>query len=240
MNIAKGLDMLTIRTPENGQIRPIYLTLLHHKTEALLIDAGFPGQDDEIIKQINEITDFSNVKKLLLTHQDIDHIGSVNGLKKRQELEILAFTDEIKFIEGKVMPHKLAKFDNYGEDIPADQQSKFEKLKAGFTKSYTDVQTPLYDLQEIDFGLTVIHTPGHTDGHICLYHAPSKTLIAADLFFMEDGHLKLPVHELNVNSNQVQASLDKLKKFPIKQVITYHDGLFTGDIKKEIARLQGK
>jgi len=206
----------------------------------MLIDAGFPGQHDEIMKQINKFTDFSKVRKVVLTHQDIDHIGSVNALKKHQELEILAFTDEIKFIEGKVMPHKLAKFDNYGEDIPADQQSKFEMLKGGFAKSYTDVQTPLYNGQKIDFGLTVIHTPGHTDGHICLYHEPSKTLIGADLFFIEDGYLRLPVNELNVCSSEVLNSLDQLKKFPIEKVITYHTGLFEGDVQGEIKRLQGE
>ncbi|MCL1950137.1 MAG: MBL fold metallo-hydrolase [Turicibacter sp.] len=239
MEIHRGIDVLTIRTPEKGQIRPVYLTLVHHGKKALLIDAGFPGQGTEIIKQIQDAGfDFTQVGQVILTHQDIDHIGSINELKKLGDLEILAYTDEIKYIEGRVLPHKLAKFDNYGDDIPADLQSTFERLKQGFSKSYTDVHTPLYDGQELDFGLTVIHTSGHTDGHICLYHKSSKTLITADLFLIEEGRLKLPNRELNVSCTQLQASLDRLKDFNIKQVVTYHDGGFTGNVKKEIERLQ--
>jgi len=233
--------MLTIRTPETGQIRPIYLTLVYDTDKALLIDAGFPGQGEEIIAQINESpTSFEKVKQLVLTHQDLDHIGSANELKKHQKLEILAFRDEIKFIEGKVLPHKLAKFENYGTDVPADQRRKFEALKAGFSRAYVDVNTPLDDGQMLDFGLTAIHTPGHTDGHICLYHESSQTLIAADLFFIEDGKLTLPSHELNVNCLDVKKSLDRLKDLSIKQVVTYHGGLFTGDVQQEIERLQKK
>lgn len=241
MIIDKGIEMLTVRTPTKGQIRPVYLTLVHDGEKALLIDAGFPGQGEEIIEQINDSSiSFDKVKQLIITHQDLDHIGSVNELKKHQALEVLAYTDEIKYIEGKVPPHKLAKFENYGEDVPADQQSTWESLKRGFAKARTDVNTPLYDKQTLDFGLTVIHTPGHTEGHICLYHEPSKTLIAADLFFIDDGELRLPVSELNVSSTQLQKSLDRLKDYDIKQVITYHDGLFTGDLQAEIARLQAK
>jgi glyoxylase-like metal-dependent hydrolase (beta-lactamase superfamily II) len=41
----------------------------------------------------------------------------------------------------------------------------------------------------------VINTPGHTPGHISLYHKPSKTLIAGDAMRVMDGQLLGPAPE---------------------------------------------
>lgn len=229
MKIATGIEMLTVRTPDQGQIRPVHPTLVYDKHEAILIDSGFPGQGNAILEAISQSgIPMGRIKKLVITHQDLDHIGSIRELQKNQDLEIMAHHEEIKYIEGKVLPHKLAKFENYGGDIPANEQNKFERLRTGFQQAYVDVQTPLEDGQDIGLGLTVIHTPGHTDGHICLYHQPSKTLIAGDLFFLEDGKLGMPASELNVCCAQARESALKLKAFDIRQIITYHDGLYKG------------
>src|SRR5215208_4241112 len=49
---------------------------------------------------------------------------------------------------------------------------------------YPVVLGPLADLQTIDAGddeLVVIHTPGHSPDHICLWHEGSRTLFGGDL-----------------------------------------------------------
>ncbi len=45
-----------------------------------------------------------------------------------------------------------------------------------------EVNTNLTDGEELDYGggITVIQVPGHTPGHLCLYHEKSKSLIAGD------------------------------------------------------------
>jgi glyoxylase-like metal-dependent hydrolase (beta-lactamase superfamily II) len=49
---------------------------------------------------------------------------------------------------------------------------------------YPVIVGPLADLQTIDAGddeLVVIHTPGHSPDHICLWHETSRTLFGGDL-----------------------------------------------------------
>ena len=45
-------------------------------------------------------------------------------------------------------------------------------------------------------GVEIVSTPGHTEGHICLYLYEFKTLIAGDALFVQDGELviSLPMY----------------------------------------------
>jgi len=51
-----------------------------------------------------------------------------------------------------------------------------------FENASVEVDMVLTDGEELAYcgGIIVIHTPGHTPGHICLYHKESKTLIVGD------------------------------------------------------------
>jgi glyoxylase-like metal-dependent hydrolase (beta-lactamase superfamily II) len=70
-------------------------------------------------------------------------------------------------------------------------KSIYEKLRAGFQSSKVNVDRTLKDGEELPYcgGISVIFTPGHTLGHICLYHKQSKTLIAGDILDIDGGKL---------------------------------------------------
>ncbi|SFA75685.1 Metallo-beta-lactamase superfamily protein [Cohnella sp. OV330] len=58
-------------------------------------------------------------------------------------------------------------------------------------KEMTWVNQIIADGDEIPVlgGVVVIHTRGHTPGHISLYLKQSKTLIAGDAFMIEEGYV---------------------------------------------------
>ena len=88
-----------------------------------------------------------------------------------------------------------------------------------------DVDTTLADNQELPYcgGITVIHTPGHTPGHLCLYHKNSKTLIVGDAMNIFDGELVGPRKEILREGDYEIAmeSLKKLLKYDVKNIISY-------------------
>lgn len=48
---------------------------------AVLIDTGFPGQIEDIQVEMEKVgVSFDKLKVVILTHQDIDHIGSLPEL----------------------------------------------------------------------------------------------------------------------------------------------------------------
>ena len=62
----------------------------------------------------------------------------------------------------------------------------------------TPVEEELVDGQVLDVagGLRVVHTPGHTPGHISLLHEPSRLLITGDSIWNLLGRMSWPVRML--------------------------------------------
>lgn len=85
--------------------------------------------------------------------------------------------------------------------------------------------------------MVVIETPGHTPGHVCLYHEPSRTLIAGDALTVREGRLYGADPATTLDWTAVQASIAKLTAFDIETVICYHGGLFRGNAMDRLAEL---
>ena len=78
MEIAKG-EMLQLEFQE-FVIHPILLW----DDEMAVIDTGFPGQIEDIQVEMEKVgVSFDKLKVVILTHQDIDHIGSLPELLQR-------------------------------------------------------------------------------------------------------------------------------------------------------------
>ena len=108
---------------------------------------------------------------------------------------------------------------------------------------HVEVKRTLKDNERLSFcgGIRVIHTPGHTPGHICLYHEESKTLIAGDELNVMDGQLTGP-NKRTMNEEDTKMAINSLKKleeYDIENVISYHGGLFNNNPHQKIKELTG-
>ena len=66
-----------------------------------LIDTGFPGQEAQIIKYLHKVgVEPRKLQGIILTHFDLDHVGSVVGLQKIAQCTIYAHALEIPYILG--------------------------------------------------------------------------------------------------------------------------------------------
>ena len=56
--------------------------------EIVLVDTGRPGQGKGILKELESLNiKPKDIKHILLTHHDVDHIGNPLCLKRKQELK---------------------------------------------------------------------------------------------------------------------------------------------------------
>ena len=108
-----------------------------------------------------------------------------------------------------------------------------------FSLDKVNIDETLIDGQELPYcgGITVIHTPGHTPGHICLYIKQWKILIAGDIFCVNDGILCREDENLNFDNELNLESIQKLMKYDIETVICYHGGLYNNNVNERIAEL---
>jgi glyoxylase-like metal-dependent hydrolase (beta-lactamase superfamily II) len=242
MKIANGVEMLEISANVMETPTIINPTLIWDKDAIILVDAGYPGQLSLIRKEIEKIgVDFNKLNLVILTHHDIDHIGSVSSILKElhNNVKVLAHEEEKAYIEGEKVPLKLAQLEANLNSLPGEMKIIYGKLKAGFENCKVNVDRTLTDCEELQVcgGIKVIFTPGHTLGHICLYLKQSKTLIAGDLLWVEDGRLEKAPTSTNFNMELTAKSLKKLMEYDIETMICYHGGIYKDKVNERIAEL---
>jgi hydroxyacylglutathione hydrolase len=142
-----------------------------HSRQAIVID---PGDD---IAQIVALIQKHNlqVKQIVITHAHIDHVGGAMKLRAATGAPILLNQNDYALLKMLDVQAAWLGMTNPGK-VEIDQSVGSGDL----------VQTGSLAAQ-------VLHTPGHTDGSICLYFPAEKTLIAGDTLFAGSiGRTDLP------------------------------------------------
>ncbi len=165
------MNQLTLRTYILGDLETnVYL--LVSGNEALLIDT--PGGAEVIVDDLER--DKLTLKGVVLTHAHFDHIIGMDALLAR-----LPYLPEIY-----LNPIDQTLWDEHGL-APAFGLA----LRIEARISYT-----LHDGEVLTFDghvLKVLHTPGHTPGHISLYAPEIKSVFCGDtLFYRGIGRSDLP------------------------------------------------
>ena len=241
MKIANNIEMLELPMNLMGSERTIYPTLMWDEDNVILVDAGIPGYLLQLKNAMIEAgVSFDRLNKIIVTHQDIDHIGGIKGiLSEKPDVEVLAHDEDKPYIQGE---KKIVRLNpQFMERINALPDAERLKILDMFENSSVKVNRTVSDGEELPYcgGITVIHTPGHTPGHICLYHQMSKTLIAGDTLNIIDGQLMGPNKEMMKEEEAIDAinSLKKFKDYDVVNIVTYHGGLFNDKPNERIKEL---
>ena len=139
--------------------------------EAMVIDPGDEIEDIVAIVRKHNL----QVKQIVITHAHIDHVGGAMKLRALTGAPILLNQNDYALLKlldvqaawtGMAAPGKVEIEASLGHD---------ESLRAG------------------SLAASVIHTPGHTEGSVCLYFPAEKLLIAGDTLFAGSiGRTDLP------------------------------------------------
>ncbi|HDX9579837.1 TPA: MBL fold metallo-hydrolase [Bacillus pseudomycoides] len=228
MKISNGVAVLVL----NIQGFLLHPTLIWDDEEAVLIDTGMPGQLEQIRTTMNDLgVPFEKLKAVIVTHQDIDHIGSLPEVVDASTNKINVYAHQLDkpYIEGefpliKTDPERMNKEE--WTSLPKEMQLLY------MNPPTCKVNQTLEDGQELPYcgGIQVIHTPGH----ISLYVKNSKTLVAGDAMIYVDGSLQGPVQRTTLNMNEALTSLEKYLDLDIESVICYHGGICMNAPKEQI------
>jgi glyoxylase-like metal-dependent hydrolase (beta-lactamase superfamily II) len=244
MKIADGVTMLELVREMPGQKNIIYPTLIWDQETALLVDTGYPGQFEDILKAIaGEGVSFEKLQGVIITHQDIDHTGSLADLVRESHgsIKVYAHTEEKAYIQGDKPLVKLSspQWGKFMESLPEERRRQMIAVFTNPPKARVD--NPVTDGEILPYGggITIIHTPGHTPGHICLYLNRSKTLIAGDALNVSGGQLGGPNPHATADMDLALRSLKKLLQYDIETIVCYHGGIYQHKVNQRIAELAG-
>jgi glyoxylase-like metal-dependent hydrolase (beta-lactamase superfamily II) len=149
------------------------------ETEWILVDAGLKGSAASIQKMAASLFGEENPPSaIVLTHGHFDHVGALKDLLKTWDVPVYAHPLEIPYLTG---------LSSYPPADPTVGGGLMSAISFMYPKGPIDLGLHLHPLSK-DGSIPVtedwisIHTPGHSPGHISLFRASDKVLIAGDAF----------------------------------------------------------
>ncbi|GIP37891.1 MBL fold hydrolase [Paenibacillus sp. J31TS4] len=234
--------LLAIDFEYNGQKQRIVPILLLDESERILIDCGYP----DFIPLLEEAAGkhgvtLHSMTKLIATHHDLDHMGSLANLKRTYpQIEIVAHELEKPYVEGTSKSLRLEQAEATWDALPAEAKPAAEQ----FIRLLQSIEPAVVDRTVSDGevlpwcgGIEIVHTPGHMPGHISLYLPSSKTLLAADAVVIEEGRLNLANPQYTLDLKEAIRSVERLLDYDIEQLICYHGGLYQGNVRQALLQV---
>jgi glyoxylase-like metal-dependent hydrolase (beta-lactamase superfamily II) len=232
MRIADGVHVLPIprgSRETEGFLNPTLI--LDEDDGNTLVDTGLPGQAEAIASALAEAgIGVRDLRRIILTHQDLDHVGSGAALVRQSGARVFAHPADAPYVEGELRPLKVTP-----EMLERRPQMRevLERLEPVRVDEY------LEDGERLDLagGTRVIFTPGHTPGHMSLYLERSKVLVTGDALTAEGGHLNGPNPSMTLDMRAAVQSIRSLADLEIDTIVCYHGGVVSEDANRQLRRV---
>lgn len=160
-----------------------------------LVDAGTPFDEGRLRENLDEIgVAVADIERVLLTHYDFDHVGTLADLATEMDATVYAGTADADVLTGRESPP----FGNH--------KGAIQRLAGIF------VSRPDLDVVAIEDGATVgsftaYHTPGHTPGHVAFISEDLEVGFLGDLVSESDGALEASGWVISYDTDRVHESI---------------------------------
>jgi glyoxylase-like metal-dependent hydrolase (beta-lactamase superfamily II) len=241
MKIGEYAEALELTMSFMAMTSTIHPVLLWEGREGItLIDAGLPGQMPGIEAGMAGLgLKLKDIRRILLTHQDLDHIGSAEAVQSATGAEVYAHAADKPYIEGEKRLSKMdpARLEDRLKAMPEKLRHQARLMMS--SPPTVKVMKVLQGGEVLPFhgGIEVIPTPGHTPGHVCYFVKALGLLIAGDALRVENGELEGPGARGTPDMPAAMESLKNLLLYPIKAVLCYHGGYFDREPAARIRQL---
>lgn len=196
-----------------------------------IIDAGFVGKGNYKIQSIlKEGIELSAIKRIIMTHTHLDHIGCLAEIRKdlpwteiwahHLEADLLEQGDD-RAVYGMNMFRTLC-------------QVQFGLKPGAFTLK---VDRKLDGGETLDLGgmaWEVVHIPGHSMGSIGLYHRAAKILIPGDVAYADHAIGRFDLY--GANPSELKKSLIRLSELEVDILLPGHNQIVKGLPKGYMAK----
>src|SRR6478735_8732357 len=166
--------------------------------QATIVDGGLPNKWGMVANALGYLDiGPDDVTRILSTHAHSDHAGGLAKLKTLTDAPVLAHREDAPYLRTGKAP----------EIDPRIRFRKYIQRWVSFPAVAVDEELEDDQLLPIAGGVRVIHTPGHTPGHISLLHEESGVLITGDAIHNWRGKIGLAMkwfgHDLDLQAKTV-------------------------------------
>lgn len=196
-----------------------------------VVDAGIPRRAGKILDYIRSLgRDPAEVKRILITHVDLDHVGSLAALQAATGARVYANRASLDLIVRGELPAHLPLLAELfvsliGYDSPPDDAL---------------VQFRTTDRLPVLNGVIALSTAGHTLDHVSYYSPSTGIMIAGDALNQRGGKLALTARRITADVIQAEASARVIAQHEPSIVVFGHGRPLKGEgraIKEQILAL---
>lgn len=177
-----------------------------------LIDTGPTAMAGEMVEAVSEATGGRGPRAVLLTHAHANHAGGLAALRLAWNPPVLAHPAEIPFIQGEM------------------EYTRQQSRNIGYWIGSLLMEEPRWGIPNVEgieqnhelFGLSVIHLPGHTPGHIGFLHAHDRACICGDAILNLGARLFAPFILTTVDPKLAKRSIARLTERNFRHLLPAH------------------
>ncbi len=228
-SVAPGVHVVSLGFPN--------AVVLEDDNGPVIVDTGWPKSEGKIVDALKNIGFSPNeVQKIIVTHLHPDHTGSLAELKRITGAPVVMHAidaEEVrKGVSGRTMKLRFGM-------VPL---ILFLRILPGAILTNlppTEIEENVNDGDTLDLagGIDVLHTPGHSAGHIALYlPRDGGILIVGDLAINVMGFRSVPFAE---DHSVVLSSLKRVAQLQFNTAIFMHGKPITGNASQQFAAMWG-
>jgi len=201
--------------------------------ELALVDTGFKGKEQLITERVRSLGfSASRITAIIITHHHPDHIGGLAGLVELTKAKVIAHVADAPFVDGR-LPQP-------GPSRPGwlcRAARPFNRLLATLPVK-VDIEVGDGDELPLAGGISILHTPGHTPGSICVFLKSGGAVFTGDLLAQRFG-LKWPSIPFTADVAQLKHSVQKLAGYQFESACFGHGSPITVNAGTRIRRFAG-
>ena len=238
MEIITGVHQLRIPFPE-GMERHTNVYVIEGSKGAILVDCGWDSSEaiwafrEEL--RLDRLS-FDEINWIVITHIHPDHFGLASKLKELCDAKIVMHRVEARHIDSRYVKYARLSREMHAmlvaEGVDSNEASEMCEASTWELQFVTPVQPDIVveqgdTISNGTFQFEVIHTPGHTAGHICLYDSRKRRLFCGDhVLFDVVPRVGIDPQSSEDPIGDYMESLTRLSAHPVSFVFPGHGPVF--------------
>lgn len=221
---------------------PFNWYLIKEGSRFTLVDAGFAGHYSVFEKGIQSLGyAVKDVEAIILTHAHADHIGFAEKVRKQTNAPVYVHKHDAKMANRPLQLPWLGLLSNAWRPYTATMLG-VAIANGVFTLPHLTKTVSIENNVVLDAPgkPLVLHTPGHTDGEICLFLEDKKVLITGDTIVTRNlltgtlGQPQLTNPILTNNYKEAMRSLDLIRTVGNATMLSGHGTPWKGDMNEAV------
>ena len=192
-----------------------------------IVDTGLPRSEKKILAYVSSLgKSAGEVKRIILTHSDLDHVGSLTALQRATGAR--TYTSQIE-ADAIATGQPSRQITSSGFSL---RRILFALVGPFFKAKPFQVDEILAESQTLPVlgGLRVVETHGHTPGHISLFAPAVEVLFCGDSMVTDENGIHGSRPAVTWDSDQAKESVRKQAELGASIVCSGH-----GPVVKEAA-----